>query len=157
MLGGASKKKKNAIRLKKRQKLKKYHRLWDRTHKMVYVIITDFTYGTEEVRRLAAVLSRKSPFFHTVQSGWWYTDSGPAEAERKYSTFPGPALPTDATRQKRSVMGGPSPRRGNASGFRITFKARGLGAHVARRARTAPPRSRITPQTSTQNFVSRRQ
>ena len=68
MLGGASKKKKNAIRLKKRQKLKKYHRLWDRTHKMVCVIITDFTYGTEEVRRLAAVLSRKSPFFHSLQT-----------------------------------------------------------------------------------------
>ena len=28
---------------------KKNHRLWDRTHEMVCVIITDFTYGTEEV------------------------------------------------------------------------------------------------------------
>ena len=28
---------------------KKNHRLWDRTHEMVCVIITDFTYGTEDL------------------------------------------------------------------------------------------------------------
>ena len=39
----------NGIRLKKHQKFQKKHRLWDRTHEMVCVIITDFTYGTEEV------------------------------------------------------------------------------------------------------------
>ena len=108
------------------------------------------------IRLLAAVLSRNNPCFHSVQTDWCYTDSGPAEPKIIYSTSPGPALPTDATPRTRSVLGGPSPRRGNASGFRRTFEAQGLGAHVARRARTAAPRPRSTPLTSTRSFVSRR-
>ena len=62
--------------------------------------------------------------------------------ENNFSTSPSPDLPTDATPRARSVLGGPSPQRGNASGFRRTFEAQGLGAHVARGARTAPPPAR---------------
>ena len=72
------------------------------------------------------------------------------------STSPGPALPTVATPRTRSVLGGPSPRRENASGFRRAFEAQGLGAHVTRRARTVAPRPRSTPSTSTRIFESRR-
>ena len=36
------------------------------------------------------------------------------------------------------------------------FEAQRLGAHVGRRARTAAPRPRSTPPTSTRSFVSRR-
>ena len=111
--------------------------------------------GGTMIRLLAAVLPRKNPFFHSVQTDWRYTDSGPPEPKIIYSTSPGPDLPTDATPRTRSVLGGPSPRRGNASGFRRTFEAQGLGAHVARRARTAAPRPRSTPPTSTRSFVSR--
>ena len=46
---------------------------------------------------------------------------------------------------------------GNASGLRRTFEAPGLGAHVARRARTAPPpRPRSILLMSKRSFVSRR-
>ena len=91
------------------------------------------------IRLLAAVLSLKNPFFHSVQTDWCYTGSGPPEPKIIYSTSFGPDLPTDATPRTRSVVGGPSPRRWNASGFRRTFDAQGLGAHVARRPRTATP------------------
>ena len=74
---------------------------------------------------------------------------GPPEPKIIYSTSPGPALPTDATPRTRSVLGGPSPRRRNASGFRRTFEAQGLGARIARRARTATSRPRSTPAMST--------
>ena len=109
------------------------------------------------IRLLAAVLSLKNPFFHSVQTDWCYTDSGPPEPNIIYSsTSPGLDLPTDAIPRTCSVLGGPSPRRGNASGFRRTFEARGLGAHVARRARTAALRPRSAPSTSTRRFVSQR-
>ena len=100
---------------------------------------------------LAAVLSRKNPCVHLVQTDS-RIDSGPPEPKIIYSTSPGPALPTDATPRTRSVLGGPSPRRRNGSGFRRTFEAQGLGAHLARRARTAAPRPRSTPLTSTRSF-----
>ena len=112
--------------------------------------------GGTFIRLFAAVMFPKNPLFHSVQTDWRYTDSGPPEPKIIYSTSPGPALPTDATPRTRSVLGGPSPRRGNASGFRRTFEAQGLGAHVARRARTAPPRRRSTPLTGARSFVSRR-
>ena len=82
-------------------------------------------------RLIAAVLSPKSLLFSEGAANWPYTDSGAAEPKIVYSTSP-------------------------ASGFRRTFEAQGLGAHVARRARTAPPRPRSTPLTSTRSFVSRR-
>ena len=94
--------------------------------------------------------------FRRVQTNWRYTDSGPAEPKIFYSTSPGPHLPTDATPRTRSVLGWPSPRRGNPSGFRRTFEAQGLGVRVVRRGRTAVPRPRSTPVTSTRSFVSRR-
>ena len=50
---------------------------------------------------------------------------------------------------------GPAPEE-NALGFRITFEAQGLGAHVARRARTAPLRPKSTLLTRTPSFVSLR-
>ena len=103
-----------------------------------------------------AVQTRKNPCFHSAQTDWCCTDSGTPEPKVIYGTSPGPALPTDATPRTRSVLGGLSPRRGNASGFRPTFEAQGLGAHVARRARTAPPRRRSTPLTGARSFVSRR-
>ena len=113
--------------------------------------------GGTMIRLLAAVLSLKNPFFHSVQTDWCYTDSGPPEPNIIYSsTSPGLDLPTDAIPRTCSVLGGPSPRRGNASGFRRTFEARGLGAHVARRARTAALRPRSAPSTSTRRFVSQR-
>ena len=98
---------------------------------------------------------RRTYYFTRVQTKWRYTDSGPAEQNIIYSISFGPDLPTDATPRTRSVLGGPSPEKGNASGFRRTFEAQGL-AHVARRARTAPPRPRCTPSTSTRSFVFRR-
>ena len=109
------------------------------------------------IRLLAAVLSRNNPFLHSVQTdSRMYTESGTSESKIISSTSPGPALPTDATPRTRFVLGGPSPRRGNASGFRRTFEAQGLGAPVARWARTAHPRPRSTPPTSTRSFVSGR-
>ena len=108
------------------------------------------------IRLLAAVLSRNNPFLHSVQTdSRMYTESGTSESKIISSTSPGPALPTDATPRTRFVLGGPSPRRGNASGFRRTFEAQGLGAPVARWARTAHPRPRSTPPTSTRSFVFR--
>ena len=95
-------------------------------------------------------------YFHSVQTNWRYIDSGRPEPKLICSTSPGEDLPTDASPRTRSVLRGPSPRRGNASGFRRTFEAQGLGAHVARRARTAAPRPRSTPPMSTRRFVSRR-
>ena len=104
------------------------------------------------IRLLAAVQTRKNPFFHALQTDWFYTDSGPPEPNKITAHCPARLfLPMQS-----SVLGGPSPRRGNASWFRRTFEAHGLGAHVARRARTAPPRPRSTAMTSTRSFVSRR-
>ena len=60
----------------------------------------------------------KKQLFHSVQTDWCYTDSGPLEPNITCSTSPGPDLPTDAIPRTRFVLGGPSPRRGNASGFR---------------------------------------
>ena len=59
----------------------------------------------------------KKQLFHSVQTDWCYTDSGPLEPNITCSTSPGPDLPTDAIPRTRFVLGGPSPRRGNASGF----------------------------------------
>ena len=103
-------------------------------------------------RLIAAVCSPNNLLFSlcAVQTNRRYTDSGPPEQKIIYSTSPGPDLPTDTTPRARSVLGGPSPREGNALGFRRTFEAQGLGAHVARRARTAAPGPR-----STRSFVSR--
>ena len=83
-------------------------------------------------------------------------DSGPAEPKIVQSTSPGPDLLTDATPRTHSVVEGPSPRRGNISGFRRTFEAQGLGALVPRRARTTAPHPRSTSPTSTRSFVSSR-
>ena len=102
-----------------------------------------------------AVQTRKNPCFHSAQTDWCCTDSGTPEPKVIYGTSPGPALPTDATPRTRSVLGGHSLRRGNTSGFRRTVEAQGLGAHVARRARTVAPRPRSTRPTSTRSFVSR--
>ena len=85
-----------------------------------------------------------------------YLESGPPEPKTIYSTTSGPDRPTDATLRTRSVLRGRSPRTEHASGFRRTFEAQGLGAHVARRARTAPLRPRSTPLIRTRSFVSLR-
>ena len=106
-------------------------------------------------RLLAAVLSPKNVLFSEVADKLALYRLGSRRTENNYSTSPGPDLPTDSTPRTRFVLGGPSPRRGNVSGFRRTFEAQRLGAHVARRARTAAPRPRSTPVTSTQSFVSR--
>ena len=106
------------------------------------------------IRLLAAVLSKKKTFFHSVHTDWYYTDSRPAEPKIIYSTSPGPDRPTDATPRTRSVLRGPRPRRGNASRFRRPLEAHGLGAYVARMTRTAAPRARSTLLTSPRSFVS---
>ena len=116
--------------------------------------IHDLAINKRTMIRLFA--TRKNQFFHSVQTHWCYGDSGPPEPKIMCSTSPGPALPTDATPRTISVLGGPSPRRGNASGFRRTFEAQGLGAHVAGSARSAANRPRSTPPTSMRSFVSRR-
>ena len=85
-----------------------------------------------------------------------YTYSGPPEPKIIYRAPLGPALANDATPRKCSVLGGASPRRGNGSGFWRTFEKQGRGARVTRRARTAAPRLRSTPPTSTRSLVSRR-
>ena len=97
----------------------------------------------------------KTQFFVSMQTNWRSTDLGPAQT-KSYGTSPGPELPTDATARTRSVLVGSSPRRGNASGFRRTFEARGLGAHFARWARAAAPCPTRTPLTTTWSFMSRR-
>ena len=56
---------------------------------------------------------------------------------RQAVEFTAPNLAADVTPQTRSILGGHSPRRRNASVFQ-NFKARGLGAHVVRRVRTTP-------------------
>ena len=48
---------------------------------------------------------------------------------------------------------GPAPEEGTP---RVSGEVQGLGAHVARRARTAAPRPKSTPPTSTRSFLSRR-
>ena len=94
--------------------------------------------------------------YESVQTIYCYTDLGPAKKPKIiYSISAGPDLPTHAIPRTRSVLGGPSSRRRNASGFRRTFEAQGPGAHVARRARSAAPRPRSTPSTSTRSFASR--
>ena len=80
---------------------------------------TRSTLGDTMIRLLAVALSQKNPFFHSVETG--VIDSGPAEPKIFYSISPGPDLPTDATPRTRSVLGGPSPRRGHASGIRRIF------------------------------------
>ena len=75
---------------------------------------------------------------------------------KKLQTFSRPGSSYRCHLRKRSFLRGPSPRRGNASGFWRTFEASGLGSHVARRAWTAAPRRRNTPPTSTRSFVSGR-
>ena len=85
-----------------------------------------------------------------------YLESGPTEPKTIYSTTSGPDLPTDATLRIRSVLQWRNPRTEHASGFRRTFEAQGLGAHIARRAQTAPLRPRSAPLTRTWNFVSLR-
>ena len=82
--------------------------------------------------------------------GRWSTGT-----ENKKSTSPGADLPTDATSRTRSVLGGPSHPKGNASGFRGSLEAQGLGARVTRRTRAAPPRPK-SPLTSKGSFVFRR-
>ena len=96
----------------------------------------------------------RTQFFVSMQINWRSTDLGPAQT-KFYGTSPGPELPTDATARARSVLGGPSPRRGNASDFRRTFEARGLGAHFARWTRAAAPCPTRTPLTTTWSFMSR--
>ena len=107
-------------------------------------------------RLIAVVCSPKNLLLTlcAIQTNWRYTDSGPPEPKIICSTSRDPNLSNDATLRTRSVLGGPSPRRGNASGFQRSFEAQGLGAHVATRARTAAPRARSTPLMSPRSFVS---
>ena len=65
-----------------------------------------FRSGRHHDTTAAAVLSRKNPFFHPVQTDWRCTDSGPPETKIIYSTSPGPDLPTDAAPRTHSVLGG---------------------------------------------------
>ena len=110
------------------------------------------------IRLFAEVLSPKNPFSTRCRLTGVLLWSSRTENILPvfYSTSLGPDLPTDATPRARSVLGGPCPRRGYASGFRRTFEAQGLGIVVARRAQTATPRPRSTPPASMRSFVSRR-
>ena len=54
-----------------------------------------------------------------------YTDSGPAEPKTIYIISAGADLPTDVIPRTCSVLGGPRPRRRNASGFRRTRRQKG--------------------------------
>ena len=104
-------------------------------------------------RLIVEVRSPNNLLSSLVQTNWRYTDSRPPEPKIIYGTSPSPDLLTDAMPLTPSVVGGPSPRRGNASGFRRAFEAEGLGVHVARRTRTAAPRPRSTPLTSTRGVL----
>ena len=98
------------------------------------------------IRLLAAVLSRKNPFFYSVQTDWCYTDSGPAEPKIITALLPariflprpppepvpfwdGPAPEEETPR----VSGEPSRRKGSAH---TSPEGRGLRPP----ARGAPPR-----------------
>ena len=98
--------------------------------------------GGTMIRLLAAVLPRKNPFFHSVQTDWRYTDSGPPEPKIIYSTSPGPDLRTDATPRTRSVLGGPEDRTPRVSGEPSRRKG---SAHTSPEGRELRPAARGAP------------
>ena len=106
------------------------------------------------IRLLDAVLSRKNPFFHSVQ-----TDSRiqtlalPNRNNLSYFSRPGSSFRYHPPNTFRS--GRPQPPKREHLGFPGNVEAQGLGVHVARRAWTVIPRPRNTPPTSTRSFVSR--
>ena len=79
-----------------------------------------------------------------------------SRTENNSQYFYRPGSPYRCHPRTHFVLGGLGPQRTDASGFRVTFEAQGLGAHVTRCTRIAAPRPRSTPLTSTRRFVSRR-
>ena len=96
------------------------------------------------IRLLAAVLSLKNPFFHSVQTDWCYTGSGPPEPKIIYSTSFGPDLPTDATPRTRSVLVGPAPEEGAPRVSGEPSRRKG-SAHTSTEGRGLRPPARRTP------------
>ena len=106
------------------------------------------------IRLLAAVLSPYNPFFHS-QTDWRIQTL--VLPNRKYFTVLLLArilLPMPPPNTFRS--GRTQPPKRERLGFSENFEAQGLGAHVARRAKTAAPRPRSTPLMSPRSFVSPR-
>ena len=119
-------------------------------------------------RLLAAVLSPKNPLFHS-QTDWriqtlvlpnrkiiYSTFQTLVFPNRKiiYSTSPGPDLATDVTPQSRSVLGGPIPRRVNASGFQELRGARARRTRRQNGADCAPPPEEHPPVESAEFRLS---
>ena len=104
------------------------------------------------IRVLAAVLSPKSPFFHSVHTEWRIqTLVSRTEKSLQYFSRPGSCYRCHPQNTFRSGRAQP-PERGRL-GFPEN-EAQGLGAHAARMARTVALRPRSTPLMSPWSFVS---
>ena len=107
------------------------------------------------MRVLAAVLSRKNPFFHPGQTDWRIqTLVLPNRNSLHHFSRPGSSYRCHPPNTFRSGRAQPPTR--ERLGFPEKLEAQGLGAHVARRARTAAPRPRSTPLIRPRSFVSPR-
>ena len=91
------------------------------------------------IRLLAAVQTRKNPFFHSVQTDWCYTDSGPREPKIITALLPARLfLPMPPPHTFRSGRAQPPKRE------RLGFPANLRGARARRTRRQkgadcAPP------------------
>ena len=94
--------------------------------------------GGTMIRLLAAVLSLKNPFFHSVQTDWCYTDSGPPEPNIIYFPRPGSSYRCHPPNMFRSGRAQPPKR----ERFGFPANLRGARARRTRRqkgADCAPP------------------
>ena len=105
------------------------------------------------MRVLAAVLSRKNPFFHPGQTDWRIqTLVLPNRNNLQYFPRPGSCYRCHPPKTFRSWRAQPLTR--ERLGFPENFEAQGLRAHIVRRARTVAPRVKSTPLMSPRSFVS---
>ena len=96
------------------------------------------------IRLLAAVLSPKNPFSHSVLTDWCYTDSGPAEPKIIYSTTSGLDLPTDATPEHAPLGDGPASEEGTPRVSGEPSRRKG-SAHTSPEGRGLRPSTREAP------------
>ena len=82
------------------------------------------------IRLFATALSPRNLLFSLGADYFAIYRLGSCRTENNFQYFSGPALPTDATPRAHSVLGGPSPRREDAPGFRRTFEAQGLRGQI---------------------------
>ena len=109
--------------------------------------------GGTMIRVFAAVRTRKNPFFHSVQTDWCYTDSGPLEPKIITAAFlPAGLLLPMPPPEHVPFWEGPAPEEGTP---RVSCEPKG-SAHTSPEGRRLRPPDRGAPPTSTRSFVSRR-